>query len=153
MEAVAKLKNFRMSPRKVRLVADLIRGEDVGKALNTLKFTKKHAAHNLEKLLRSAISNWENKNAGKSAEDADLFIKKITVDPGRMLKRFRPAPFGRPHRIRKRSNHVTIVIDSRLAEEQLEQLVEQATVAAEVAQTDDAPETDNQSTESTETTQ
>jgi len=133
MEAVAKLKNLGMSPRKVRLVADLVRGEDVNKALNTLKFTKKHAAKNVEKLLVSAISNWEQGNPGRKADDAELFIKTITVDSGRMLKRFRPAPFGRPHRIRKRSNHLTIIVDSRVAEQsaQVEQVLETAETATE----------------------
>ncbi len=111
MEAVAKLRNYPSSPRKMRLVADLVRGKDVSEALSILKFTRKHAARPLEKLLLSAIANWENKN-GQSAEDG-LFVKTIHVDGARTLKRFRPAPFGRAHRIRKRSNHVTMVIDVR----------------------------------------
>ncbi len=114
MEAVAKLRNYPSSPRKMRLVADLVRGKDVSEALSILKFTRKHSARPLEKLLVSAIANWENKN-GLSASD-DLYVKTIQVDGARMLKRFRPAPYGRAHRIRKRSNHVTIVVDARGAE-------------------------------------
>lgn len=112
MEALAKLKNVPTSPRKMRLVADLIRGEKVNKALNILKFEPKQGAARLEKLLLSAISNWQQKNEDVDLEDADLFIKEIYVDSGRILKRLRPAPQGRAHRIRKRSNHVTMVIDS-----------------------------------------
>ena len=112
MEAVAKLNNVPTSPRKMRLVADLIRGEKVNKALNILKFEPKQGAARLEKLLLSAISNWQQKNQDVDLEDADLFVKTITVDSGRVLKRLRPAPQGRAHRIRKRSNHVTLVLDS-----------------------------------------
>lgn len=109
---VAKLSNIPSSPRKMRLVADLIRGERVNRALNILKHEAKVGANNLEKLLLSAISNWGIKNQDEKLEDADLFVKDIWVDGGRMLKRLRPAPQGRAHRIRKRSNHVTLVIDS-----------------------------------------
>lgn len=112
MEAVASLKNVPTSPRKMRLVADMIRGERVNKALSVLKFEPKVGAEKLEKLLLSAISNWQIKNEDAKIEEADLYIKTISVDSGRMLKRLRPAPQGRAHRIRKRSNHVTIVIDS-----------------------------------------
>lgn len=112
MEAIAKLNNVPTSPRKMRLVADMIRGEKVDKALSVLKFNPKHASIRLEKLLLSAISNWEGKNEDQSVEDADLFIKEIYVDSGRMLKRLQTAPQGRAYRIRKRSNHVTVVIDS-----------------------------------------
>jgi large subunit ribosomal protein L22 len=112
MEAVAKLKNVPTSPRKMRMVADLIRGQRVNKALSILKYEPKEGAARLEKLLLSAIANWQNKNADVRLEDADLFIKTIMVDGGRMLKRYRPAPQGRAHRIRKRSNHVTLVVDS-----------------------------------------
>lgn len=112
MEAVAKLHNVPTSPRKMRLVADMIKGEKVSKALNILKFDAKVGAPKLEKLLLSAIANWQNNNEDASLEDADLFVKEIRVDSGRMLKRLRPAPQGRAHRIRKRSNHVTLVIDS-----------------------------------------
>ena len=109
---VAKLSNIPSSPRKMRLVADLIRGERVNKALNILKHEAKVGANNLEKLLLSAISNWGVKNQDQKLEEADLFVKDIWVDGGRILKRLRPAPQGRAHRIRKRSNHVTLVIDS-----------------------------------------
>ena len=108
----AKLVNVPTSPRKMRLVADLIRGERVNKALNILKYEPKVGASKLEKLLLSAISNWEEKNKEAKLEEADLFVKEIFVDGGRILKRLRPAPQGRAHRIRKRSNHVTLVVDS-----------------------------------------
>jgi len=109
---VAKLVNVPTSPRKMRLVADLIRGVRVNKALNILKYEPKNGAARLEKLLLSAIANWGNKNQEAKLEDADLFVKDIWVDGGRQLKRLRPAPQGRAHRIRKRSNHVTLVVDS-----------------------------------------
>ena len=112
MEAVAKLNNCPIASRKMRLVVDTIRGERVMDALNTLKFTSKAGAPYIEKLLLSAIANWENKNPDTSIEDVDLFVKEVFVTQGRTLKRFRPAPQGRAHRIRKRSNHVTLVIDS-----------------------------------------
>ena len=112
MEAVAILKNEPTSPREIRLVADMIRGERVNKALSILKFEPKVGAEKIEKLLLSAISNWQLMNEDAKIEEADLYIKTISVDGGRMLKRLRPAPQGRAHRIRKRSNHVTIVIDS-----------------------------------------
>ncbi|MBD0824180.1 MULTISPECIES: 50S ribosomal protein L22 [Aestuariibaculum] len=108
--AFAKLNNCPTSPRKMRLVADLVRGEKVEKALNILKFSQKEASNRLEKLLLSAIANWQAKNEDASIEDAELFVKEIRVDGGSMLKRLRPAPQGRAHRIRKRSNHVTIVV-------------------------------------------
>lgn len=113
MEAVAKLNNVPTSPRKMRMVADMIRGEQVNKALNILKFEPKEGAARLEKLLLSAIANWQAKNENERLEDADLYVKEIRVDGGRMLKRLRPAPQGRAHRIRKRSNHVTMIIDAR----------------------------------------
>lgn len=106
---MASLRNCPTSPRKMRLVADLVRGMDVTKASAVLQFTKKHAARDLEKLLRSAISNFEQKS-GERWEDADLFIKEISVDGGRVLKRIQPAPQGRAFRVRKRSNHVTLVL-------------------------------------------
>ena len=112
MEAIAKLNNVPTSPRKMRLVADLVRGKKVGQALSILKFTPNHGSIRLEKLLLSAIANWQAKNPDEKLEDADLYIKTISVDGGRMLKRLRPAPQGRAHRIRKRSNHVTLVVDS-----------------------------------------
>ena len=108
--AFAKLNNCPTSPRKMRLVADLVRGEKVERALHILKFSTKDASKSLEKLLLSAIANWQAKNEDASIEDAELFIREIRVDGGRMLKRLRPAPQGRAHRIRKRSNHVTIVL-------------------------------------------
>ncbi|MBS4012462.1 MAG: 50S ribosomal protein L22 [Bacteroidetes bacterium] len=110
----ARLCNCPTSPRKMRLVADLIRGKEVNRALGILKFTKKEAAERLEKLLLSAINNWQAKNEGARLEDSNLFVKSINVDSGRMLKRLRPAPQGRGHRIRKRSNHVTIYVDSKI---------------------------------------
>lgn len=108
----AKLVNVPTSPRKMRLVADLIRGVRVNQALSILKYEPKVGAAKLEKLLLSAISNWEAKNKEEKLEEADLFVKDIFVDGGRILKRLRPAPQGRAHRIRKRSNHVTLVVDS-----------------------------------------
>ena len=108
--AFAKLNNCPTSPRKMRLVADLVRGEKVERALHVLKFSSKEASRRLEKLLLSAIANWPAKNEDANIEEADLFVKEIRVDSGSMLKRLRPAPQGRAHRIRKRSNHVTIVI-------------------------------------------
>lgn len=122
---MAKLKNIPSSPRKMRLVADLIRGERVNKALNILKHEPKVGANNLEKLLLSAISNWGIKNHDQKLEDADLFVKDIWVDGGRVLKRLRPAPQGRAHRIRKRSNHVTLVIDSLRPASAVETTVEE----------------------------
>ena len=110
--AFAKLNNCPTSPRKMRLVADQLRGTGVEQALAILKFSPKEASRRLEKLLLSAIANWQAKNEDANIEDADLFIKEITVDSGRMLKRLRPAPQGRAHRIRKRSNHVTLVLGS-----------------------------------------
>jgi len=109
--AVAYLNDVPTSPRKMRLVADLIRGERVSKALNLLKYESKHPAAKMEKLLMSAISNWLVKNEQEKLEEADLFVKEVYVGGGRMLKRLRPAPQGRAHRIRKRSNHVTLVVD------------------------------------------
>ena len=121
MEAVAKLRNCPMSARKMRLVVDLIRGKSVDDALNILKYTKKEAAVWVEKLLLSAISNWENKNdMTYSADEYDLYVKTIFSDEGTMLKRFRPAPHGRAHRIRKRTNHVTLVVQNRIAIEALD---------------------------------
>jgi large subunit ribosomal protein L22 len=110
---IAKLNNCPSSPRKMRLVADIIRGKEVDKALAILKYTKKEAAEKLEKLLLSAISNWQAKNEGVRIEDSSLYVKEVFVDGGRMLKRLRPAPQGRAYRVRKRSNHVTIVVDSK----------------------------------------
>jgi large subunit ribosomal protein L22 len=117
MEAIARLNNVPTSPRKMRLVADLVRGKRVGIALSILKFTPNHGAIRLEKLVLSAIANWQAKNPDEKLEDADLYIKTVMVDEGRSLKRLRPAPQGRGHRIRKRSNHVTLVIDQFVAQD------------------------------------
>ena len=115
MEAVARLRNLPTSPRKMRLLADLIRGMEVENALNTLKFSTKHPSVPLEKLLLSAVANWRVKNEGVDVAEADLYVKTIFVDGGRVLKRMRPAPQGRAYRVRKRSNHITIIVDSRNA--------------------------------------
>lgn len=109
--AVASLKASPIAPRKMRLVADLIRGVEVNKALNILQHNSKFASKSLEKLLRSAIANWEQKNEGKSIEDETLVVKSVQVDSAMMMKRIQTAPRGRAHRIRKRSNHVTIIVD------------------------------------------
>ncbi len=116
-KAVARLRNCPSSPRKMRLVVDLVRGKDVNTALNILKYNSKHAAKDVHKLILSAIANWKAKNENVRIEDANLFIKEIYVDQGRMLKRIRTAPQGRAHRIRKRSNHVTVVVDSAVNNE------------------------------------
>ena len=113
MEAVARLRNYPTSPRKMRLLADLIRGMAVEDALNTLKFSTKDPSVPLEKLLLSAVANWRIKN--EDADVAGLYVKTIFVDGGRVLKRMRPAPQGRAYRVRKRSNHITIIVDSRNA--------------------------------------
>lgn len=112
-ECIAKLNNCPTSPRKMRLVADQIRGMEVNKAIDVLKFSPKHASIRLEKLVLSAISNWQVKNEGQRIEDSYLYIKTIFVDSGRVLKRYQPAPQGRAHRIRKRSNHVTVILESK----------------------------------------
>ena len=112
MEAVARLRNYPTSPRKMRLLADLIRGMEVEKALNTLKFSTKHPSVPLEKLLLSAIANWRVKNEGEDVAAANLIVKTIFVDNGRVLKRMNPAPQGRAYRLRKRSNHVTLAVDT-----------------------------------------
>ncbi|HPC97413.1 MAG TPA: 50S ribosomal protein L22 [Bacteroidales bacterium] len=108
----AELRNCPSSPRKMRLVADLIRGSEVNKALDILKFSKQEASRKLEKLLLSAISNWQQKNEGARVEESGLFVKEIFVNGGRSLKRLQTAPQGRAYRIRKRSNHVTLVLGS-----------------------------------------
>ncbi|MBT3281770.1 MAG: 50S ribosomal protein L22 [Cryomorphaceae bacterium] len=109
----AKLNNCPTSPRKMRLVADQIRGEGISNALSILKFSPKEASGRLEKLLVSAIANWQSKNENANIDAAQLFVKEIRVDGGSMLKRIRTAPQGRAHRIRKRSNHVTLVLSSK----------------------------------------
>jgi len=111
--AFAKLNNCPTSPRKMRLIADLIRGMDADKALSQLKLNPKEASGRMEKLLLSALANWEVKNEGKRMDESNLYISEVKVDSGRMLKRIQAAPQGRAHRIRKRSNHVTLVVDSR----------------------------------------
>ena len=111
--AFAKLNNCPTSPRKMRLIADLIRGMGVERALSELKLNPKEASGRMEKLLLSALANWESKNEGRKMDESNLYISEVKVDSGRMLKRIQPAPQGRAHRIRKRSNHVTIVVDSR----------------------------------------
>ena len=111
--AIAQLRKSPISPRKMRLIADLIRGMDAEKALSELKHNPKEASNRMEKLLLSALANWEAKNEGKNMDESNLYISEVKVDSGRMLKRIQPAPQGRAHRIRKRSNHVTIVVDSR----------------------------------------
>ncbi len=111
--AIASLKNYPTSPRKMRLVADIIRGKEVVAALNILKFTRKHSALPMEKLLRSAISNWQAKNSGEDITALNVVVKEIRVDVARTLKRISPAPQGRAHRIRKRSNQVTIILDKK----------------------------------------
>lgn len=113
MESIAKLKNYPTGPRKMRLIADVVRGMEVEKALAILEFHPQHNAIPLAKLLKSAINNWEQKNEGLNAADSSLVVKTIFVDGGRVIKRMRPAPQGRGHKIRKRSNHVTIIVDTK----------------------------------------
>ena len=112
----AKLNNCPTSPRKMRKVSDMIRGEEVFKALGILQFSPQDAAKRLETLLKSAIANWEAKNEGERPEDNNLVVKEVKVDSARMLKRIQPAPQGRAHRVRKRSNHVTLIVDSKKVE-------------------------------------
>lgn len=111
---VARLRNVPTSPRKMRIVADLIRGMNVEQAMSVLEHTSKEAAGRLYKLVRSAIANWEVKNEGQRVEDNQLYIQEISVDSGRMLKRIQPAPQGRAHRVRKRSNHVTLILGNKV---------------------------------------
>ena len=115
-KAQALLRNVPTSPRKMRLVTDLIRGQEVNRALDILKFSKQEASRRLEKLLLSAIANWQAKNEGVRLEDSNLYVKEVQVDGGRILRRIQPAPQGRAYRIRKRSNHVTLVLGSRKQE-------------------------------------
>jgi len=110
-KAIAIMRNCPTSPRKMRLVADIIRGVEINKAIGILRFTKKEASIRMEKLLKSAIANWVAKNETENVDETPLCVKEVFVDCGRMLKRVQPAPQGRAHRIRKRSNHVTIVVD------------------------------------------
>ena len=125
----AVLRNCPTSPRKMRLVVDMIRGVEVNKALDMLRYSSKEASGKVEKLLLSAISNWQNKNEGARIEESNLYVKEAYVDQSRTLKRIQPAPQGRAHRIRKRSNHVTIVIDSLQEAEEQEQEQEQENLA------------------------
>jgi large subunit ribosomal protein L22 len=128
MQSVAKLKNSPHPARKMRLLADLVRGKSVDEALNILRFHNKKAyAVQLEKLIKSAISNWENKHEDESVEDAELFVSSIMVDGGKTLKRIQPAPQGRAHRIRKRSNHITVVLSSANQVEMVEDIEEPQT--------------------------
>ena len=113
MEAVAKLKNYPTSPRRMRLLADEIRGAEVEKAMALLEHHPQHSANPLFKLLKSAINNWEQKNDGQSAADSSLVVKTIFVDGARSIKRMLPAPQGRAYRVRKRSNHVTLIVDAK----------------------------------------
>ncbi|MFZ4546770.1 MAG: 50S ribosomal protein L22 [Bacteroidales bacterium] len=116
----AKLNNCPSSPRKMRLVADLVNGKNVENALHILQHTPNYAAEKLGKLIKSALANWQQKNEGVRMEDSNLFIKEVKVDGGRSLKRVQPAPQGRAHRIKKRSNHVTVIVDSRVKKEETE---------------------------------
>ena len=120
--AIAKLNNCPTSPRKMRLVADMIRGMEVQKALFVLKHSSQDASGRLETLLLSALNNWEQKNEGGRVEEAGLYVKEISVDSARMLKRIQPAPQGRAHRVRKRSNHVTIIVDAKNKQEVVEEV-------------------------------
>jgi large subunit ribosomal protein L22 len=117
----AVLRNVPTSPRKMRLVADLVRGMEVNQALDVLKFSSKEASRRVEKLLMSAIANWKDKNEGVRLEDANLYVSEIFVDSARVLKRLRPAPQGRAHRIKKRSNHVTLYVDSKVSNEEIQE--------------------------------
>ncbi|HOF15584.1 MAG TPA: 50S ribosomal protein L22 [Bacteroidales bacterium] len=121
--AIARLNNNSTSPRKTRLMADLVRGKDVEYALNVLKYSKKESSEKIRKLLLSAIANWQAKNENARVEDSNLYIKEIFVDGGTMLKRLRTAPQGRGYRIRKRSNHITIIVDSKI--ENTNQIIEE----------------------------
>ncbi len=112
--AIARWNDIPTSPRKMRIVADTIRGKSVEQALSLLKFNPKHASKKLEQVLLSAMYNWKLKNEGLRAEDSELFVKTVFIDEGRTLKRFQPAPQGRAYRIRKRSNHITMIVDSKI---------------------------------------
>ena len=131
MEAVAKLNNYPTSPRKMRLLVDLIRGMKVEKALAVLEHNPKHPAVPLRKLVVSAISNWKQKNEG--ADESTLVVKTIFVDAARVIKRMRPAPQGRGYRVRKRSNHVTVIVDAFGSNVKTVPVVEEAVTVAEVA--------------------
>ena len=125
---VARLRNVPTSPRKMRIVADLVRGMNVESAMSVLEHSPKEASGRLYKLLRSAIANWEVKNEGERVEDNQLFIKEISVDSARMLKRIQPAPQGRAHRIRKRSNQITLILGNRVQKvEEVEEVITENT--------------------------
>lgn len=128
MDAVAKMKNIPLSARKMRFVIDSIRGKSVDEAFGILKFSKREASEFAEKLLLSAVSNWENKlDMAYSADDYELYVKEVFSDEAGMLKRFRPAPHGRAHRIRKRSNHLTMIVSNKVeieAEAQAEESID-----------------------------
>ncbi len=134
MKATAKFKNCHMSARKMRLVLDLIRGKGIEEALDILRFTNKEASEWVEKVLLSAIANWEYKTGGlESADEYDLFVSKATADGGMMIKRIRPAPHGRAHRIRKRTCHITIVVENRIPlSEDYENMGDDAVIVEEV---------------------
>src|SRR5580698_3188435 len=137
-QAKAVLKNVPTSPRKMRYVVDTIRGVDVEKALNLLKFSSKHSSKEVEKLLLSATNNWKEKNEGHNPEDSQLYVSEVFVDGGRTLKRWLPAPHGRAYKKRKRSNHVTLVVDSRIPVDVVDETVEveeQEPVTAETVET------------------
>ena len=140
MEAIAKLNNYPTSPRKMRLLADLIRGMEVDKALGILQFNPKHPAVPLYKLLKSAINNWEQKNSDAKVEDAGLIVKTIMVDGGRVIKRMRPAPQGRGYRVRKRSNHVTLIVDSKTEKVMPAKKVKAAKIEEPVVVAEPAPQ-------------
>jgi large subunit ribosomal protein L22 len=154
MEAVAKLKNYPTSPRKMRLLADLIRGERVEKALAILEHNSKHPAVPMRKLVLSAISNWKQKN--ENGDEGELIVKTIMVDGARTLKRMRPAPQGRGYRVRKRSNHVTVVVDVKGSvvipkSTKQQEPVQEAAPVAEVQPTEEAPKKTRRSTKKTTT--
>ena len=139
----AKLYNNPTSPQKARIVADLVRGENVNRALSILENTKREVAEKLHKLLKSAIANWQSKNEGKRIEDSSLYIKEITIDGGRVLKRIKTAPQGRAARIKKRSNHIILTIDNReLIEMQNEEIVETEETSETPEVTDNVTTTD-----------
>lgn len=145
--AIARLNNTPTSPRRMRVTADTIRGKGVEQALNILTYSKRHAARDLEKLLRSAIKNWEMKNEGQRVEDSQLYVKTVFVDPGVTLKRFLPAPQGRAYRLRKRSNHVTLIVDSRIPKPVVEQAQEAEQVKPEAAVPEAAPPAEPEQTQ------
>lgn len=137
--AIARLNSIPTSTRKMRVTGDTIRGKSVEQALNILTYSKRHSARDMEKLLRSAIKNWEMKNEGQRVEDSDLYVKTVFVDQGVTLKRFLPAPQGRAYRLRKRANHVTLIVDSKIQKPVVEEAVKQEDVITETT-ADTTPE-------------